>query len=92
MYPFREFIQFVRQWSYGVPASLPIRVGAPKVVAKAQRLPAMVHGAAPMLVEFCFGSVPKTAGKGQKRPAAPPLEGFSLCYHKLLGLFFVCAR
>ena len=83
----RGHIQFVRQWSCGVPVSPPIRVGSPKVVAKALKLPAMVYGPAPMLVEFCFGSAPKTVGKGRKRPVAPPLEGFSLCYRDLLGVF-----
>ena len=84
----RGHIQFVRQWSCGVPVSPPIRVGSPKVVAKAPKLHAMVHGAAPMLVEFCFGSAPKTVGKGRKRPVAPPLESFFLVLSLIAGLGF----
>ena len=65
---------------------------SPKVKGKSPLLTAMIHGVAPVLIEYGGSGVPKLPKKGQKRPAALMLEGPFVMREVASGAFLLCGR
>ena len=55
--------------------------GLPKVMGNTPLLTAMIHGVAPVVIEYGDNSVFKIVKRGQKRPPGFMFEGPSLCVY-----------